>query len=193
MIKKIIGGIVAGFIVFIWSALSWMVLPLHQKTLHSFNLETVVQLALTTNTHGSGIYVLPGMGSENLSAQDKKGAEINRSKQMEKGPFAFLVMKREGVGSMNMLMIRALMVQILAGLLMVLLLSLARIESYLVRVGFVVLTALLGGILCHLPNWIWWGFPPNFTLLAMLDLAISWFLAGLVLAQCCSRKKAYSD
>jgi hypothetical protein len=39
----------------------------------------------------------------------------------------------------------------------------------------------------HVPYWNWWSFPEEYTLVAMADLAVGWFLAGLVIARVATR------
>jgi len=33
------------------------------------------------------------------------------------------------------------------------------------------------------PNWIWWGYPTDFSVILALDILVGWGLAGLALAK----------
>ena len=163
-------------LVFAWGAVSWMVLPWHAQTLHPFLLEGAVQQSFDANAPASGIYLLPRASHE----------------KMPGGPFAFVVLKREGVGPMQELMLRALGANVLAAVLVAFLLSLMGKAPYGKRLAATVVFALAAGAACYLPNWVWWGFPTDFTLLGLSDLVVGWFVAGLVMAKltASSSKKA---
>ena len=42
-------GILGGLILFVWSMISWMVIPWHTKTLHSFTSETAITQSIQAN------------------------------------------------------------------------------------------------------------------------------------------------
>jgi len=178
-------GLAGGFIVFLWGALSWMVLPYHAKTLNHFQDERIVQAALTTNALGAGIYVLPHPEPENAKLPDALARQraLSRQRQAEHGPFALVVFQPRGTGPMMFLMARGLALKVLAAILMTWLLLQAGPMSYRRRVFFVMVAAMMGAILIHLEQWNWWAFPDDYVLLQMLDLLMGWFLAGLVMAK----------
>jgi len=72
-----------------------------------------------------------------------------------------------------------------AWLITALLITAAKSKSltYCAQVRFVMLIALTAGILCHLPNWNWWGFSTGYTLVAIVDMLIGGLLLGMVLAK----------
>ncbi|MBI1870630.1 MAG: hypothetical protein HYS07_05470 [Chlamydiae bacterium] len=183
--KKLIGGVLGGVVLFIWGMISWMVLPWHNSTMASFTNEAAVETALMANAPQQGIYVLPGCNhiDTSLSAEEKKALQKKNYEKMEKGPFAFVVMNPQGTGTMARSMGRGLAIQILAALLMSCLVFRVGAERFSCRVGLVVMVALIAGIVCELPSWNWWGFPLPYTLVSMADLLIGWFLAGLVIAK----------
>ncbi|MBP9864841.1 MAG: hypothetical protein KBC91_00410 [Candidatus Omnitrophica bacterium] len=178
-------GLLGGCIVFLWSALSWMVLPYHAKTLNHFQDEAAVQSVLNTNTLGAGLYVLPHPEPENARLPDAlaRQAALKRRHQMEYGPFALVVMQPRGTGPLLLLMARGLALKIIAAILMTWLLLQVGPVSYRRRVFFVMVAAMLGAVLVNLEQWNWWAFPDDYVLLQMLDLLTGWFLAGLVMAK----------
>jgi hypothetical protein len=170
------GGIVAGIILFIWSALSWMVLPWHKATLNTFKNEKAVVEVMKTNATQSGIYFLP--------MQSMEGVEQEATAQ----PLVFSSVKLEGMpGSMAKPMAFGLIGDIIAAMLVGWILLQTRGLGYIRRVGVVVTFALAASIVAHLPNWNWFAFDTNYTLVLVADTLIGWFLAGLVLAGICKK------
>lgn len=160
-------GLLGGLVLFVWSMISWMVLPFHHKTLNGFAVEPAVEQILGVNTSGAGVYVLP----------------MKDHKKMEKGPFAFVVWNPQGNGPMLRGMIGSLVVQVVIAMLTGMLLLRTNLKKYWDRVFFVTLFAFAGAFMCDLPYAIWWGFPPGFIMLDIADHVIGLFLAGMVMAK----------
>ncbi len=179
------GAITGGLIVFLWSAVSWMALPYHGRTLGKFQDEPAVQRALVSNILEPGIYILPHPDQALEKSTDTQARITAQRKrvQIANGPFAFVAVQTHGIGAMPVQLARSLAIQILGSLLMTWLLLQTGPISYRRRVFFVVVVAMTGGILSHLPQWNWWGFPDDYTLMEMLDLLAGWLLGGLALAK----------
>lgn len=180
--KIVLGGIVSGLILFIWCIISWMVLPLHAKTLQSFSNESAIAQSLAAHASAKGVFILPN-APEGLEGEAKKAALKASHAQMEKGPFAFVAYAPEGSGPLKALMLRALIIQILASWLLCLMLSMAGLASYVERLGFCLLFAVTASFFCFIPSWNWWAFPPAYVMLECFDLIAGLFLSGLVLAR----------
>ena len=97
--------------------------------------------------------------------------------------FAFAVVKQGGTGPMKDHLLFGFMTEVLSAFLLTGLLLRLRLAGYWDRVKFVLLFALAAAVIAHLPNWNWWGFPLDYTLVGMADILIGYFLAGLVLAK----------
>src|ERR1700733_4378881 len=93
MSKKIIfAGILGGVIVFIWSAVSWMMLPYHMSTIHQFTDAKTVTDIVKTNAPMDGIYLSPTM--------HKNGAAPTQEEMTQ--PMVFASVHLEGMrASMN--------------------------------------------------------------------------------------------
>ncbi len=178
------GAFVGGWIVFIWGAISWMALPFHGGQIHSFQDERQVARALLSNTIEPGVYVLPAAKPGTLPS-DKAAQKIvqARMRQMQKGPFAFLVMNPHGLGPLPVQLARAFAIQFLGALLLTWLLMQVRGVTPRRRVFFCIVFAMAAAVVGLLPSWNWWGFPDRTVLLDMLDLLAGWGLAGLYLAR----------
>ena len=161
-------GLYGGLVVFIWGMFSWMVLPWHHKTMHTFKDERKVATVIRDNVTEDGIYAFP-------SATVKK--EKNE-------PFIVASVRVEGMrcGVACSVVISAL-IQIVAAFLIAYLLSKTKYTDYMHRVGFVTTIGLLIAILAYLPAWNWWDFPASYTIVNFVDTIIAWFLGGLVIAK----------
>ena len=54
-------SVLGGLVVFLWGAVSWMSLPLHQMTVQGFDDEAQVSRVIASHAPGIGVYVLPNM------------------------------------------------------------------------------------------------------------------------------------
>lgn len=168
------GTLLGGIILFVWMALSWMALPWHCATLKGFNDESSVAAIIKTNATESGIYVLPHMCGGN----DEQHMDTTT-----KGPLIFTVVRRDGYDfSSPKPYIISFVIDLVAAFFVTYLLLQMRESSYWRRVWFVSVFGIAAGVLAMFPNWNWWGFSFDFTLVGFLDFVIGWFLAGLALA-----------
>ncbi len=173
--KIILGGVLGGLVMFLWGAVSWIVLPWHDITLNTFTDEAAVADAVISNAPRDGVYVLPDPGE---AAAEKDAAAITAA------PFLFVNVSRQGVDPQNpWLYIRSLLTQIIAATLITLLLVQTRGLRFWCRVGFVETIGILVAVLATLPMWNWWQFPARYTLVNFADLVIAAILAGLVIAK----------
>jgi|SRR5215470_13112318 len=185
MVKSLLlGTILGGLVAFIWSSISWELLGWHEKSLLSFQNEDDVSAVIASHTAKSGTYILPyGPSREGLTPEQLKAAEATVMQKAQKGPVAFAAVRRDGFGSFTRgLIIQALILMASAFLLTWLLLQ-TRGLSYLHRVLFLGVAGLAAGVMVDLPNWNWWGFSIGYTVVNVIDGAITWLLAGLVIAK----------
>lgn len=168
--RYIKAGIVGGIVIFIWSMVSWMVLPWHMATVHSFKDEKAVTQMLEANALKPGIYYSPAWNS-------------TQTVNPESVPTVFAAIQFNGKTSMTTPMIISLLTQIVAAIFVAWLLGRTRGLNYFSRVSFVVIFALAAGIVSEVPYWNWFGFDVQYILVAIADLLIGWFFAGLVLAK----------
>lgn len=171
------GGLLGGVILFIWGIISWMVLPWHMTTLHTFKDEKAVAAVVQVNVPAAGTYVLPSMSQ----AQAAKEAATPAATAAPV-PVIFATVAFERPTSMTYPMIIALIYQIIAAFLVTWMLTKTNL-GYWGKVGFVLVFAITVDLITHLPYWNWFHFPTDYTLVAAADLLIGWFLAALVLAK----------
>ena len=189
MFKVLIAAIVGGLIFFGWNSFSWSVLPWHQQTVKHFDNEQLVAETLKANIPETGIYVIPKM---NFDSDDNNKTVSDTEKSKKQEPFGFLSYRTKGIErSMEETTKLALGMSVLASIFIVILLSCTSELSYMARVLFVVMAGMIGALLGHVPNWIWWGFDTNYTIVMIADTLIGWFLASLVIAAFVGKESEY--
>lgn len=172
------GAILGGLIAFIWTNISWMALPWHQSTISAIPNEAPVAESLKKNIPSSGLYILP------WSTEKSKEAHEAVNKKMEKGPYGFMVIHPNGFkNSMSNMMIFGLLSNILIAFILTYLLTKTKGLSYLQKVGFIKLAAVAGALVIIVPNLIWWQFPLAYSLVTIIDTALTWGFAGLVIGK----------
>ncbi|MCH9608796.1 MAG: hypothetical protein S4CHLAM45_07080 [Chlamydiales bacterium] len=183
MLGKILKAtLIGGFIAWTWMILSWTVLPWHCSVVRQFTNGTEVAETIMENTESSGIFVLP-------SICNKEDLEF-AGEAFEKGPVVFASVSRYGLGlNTPVPYVTSLFIQLIGAFFITLILLQARQLIYGSKVAMTVLIGLTVGVLGHLPAWNWWGFPFPYVFVEICDLAISWFLAGLVMAIFTRRRK----
>lgn len=183
MYKKLVkGALIGGFTVFIWSMLSWMVLPWHTQVYCKFIDEAEVAKVFKENTSQSGMYILPNTSHYSNNTPEK---EIRKAEEILKtGPFVFASIT---LGGMQKMGIVTLMISLCSYILAAAIASWMLLQTqglcFLEKTLFVTMIGLLTAILGVLPTWNWWHFSTVYTLVSCLDLVIGWALAGLLMAK----------
>ncbi|PYU69694.1 MAG: hypothetical protein DMG49_12650 [Acidobacteria bacterium] len=185
MLKSLVlGTILGGLIAFVWSSVSWEVLPWHEKPILSFQNDEEVSAVIRSHTVKSGVYILPGGPSMvGMTSEQKKAAEATLMEKMQKGPVMFAALQREGFGSYTQGLVIQLLSLMAAALLLTWLVMQTTGLSYGKRVLFLGVVGLAAGVITELPNWNWWGFSGSYTLVMIADATLTWVIAGLVIAK----------
>ncbi len=180
-----LGGILGGLVLFLWGAVSWMVLPWHPMTLQKFTDEAAVAGIVSLTAPRAGVYILPNPHKHEpgMTEEQKKRAEEEGHRRMMQGPFMFAAVSVSGARPMASALLTSLLGNILAALLATLLLLKTSGLSYAGRVGFLVTIGLTAGVIADLPDWTWWNFSTSYTGVAFADLLVGWLLASLVMAK----------
>lgn len=180
--RQIIAAIVGAVVVFVWTAVSWMVFPWHNWDMKTFKDNgQVISAALKSESVGDGLYMIPYCDPKDAKDEAKQKEWQQKAKQ---GPFAYMVVKPDG---MKWEMKEALAIQfgicLIVALMASFLLGLSKATSLIGRAWFVTFVVTCGAVLVQLSNWTWWGFPTTATLVNIADVVIAWYLAGLFMAK----------
>jgi hypothetical protein len=180
MNKVLLPGILGGLAVFIWSAISHMVLPIGAMGMNGIpNNEDALLNAMKSNIQQPGIYLMPGMDM----SRKPTDAELNAVyAKAEAGPTAFLVYQPTGEKVMTPgQLIRQALFQILGGLIAAFIIS-ATVASLTTRGVMVGLMGLFAWLAFSAPYWNWYRFPAAFVIGEGLDRIIGWLLGGFLIA-----------
>ena len=172
------GAVLGGTIVFLWGAVSWMVLPWHAATLRAFAKEDAMVDAIERSTLQSGVYFLP-------EPHGPRAQQPPKAPDESPGPSMLAAIRLTAADARSpWFSLGGLLIAMLGALAMGAFLSTTVPGlAYWARVRTIVLVAFLAGLLTRVPDWHWWGFSGDYTLLGLLDLVIGWFLGGLVIAR----------
>jgi hypothetical protein len=179
--KKVLApGILGGLVVFIWSAISHMLLPIGAMGFKSIpSNEDAVLSAMKSNIQQPGLYLIPGV---DMSRKLTKAEEEALVAKYAAGPTAFLVYNTTGVSFISpSQLIRQALFDILCGLIAAFIIS-ATVASLSARAIMVTLMGIFAWLAVSVPYWNWYRFPSAFTIGEGIDSIIGWLLGGFVIA-----------
>ncbi len=182
-------GLIGGFILFIWGAISWSILPWQKNQIKSFDNDYDVSSSISNNACCSGLYTVP-----NLHGYRNDPAQMDAAKErMREGPYAVIAVAANGrdpsmVGSaISTLIVKIIAASLVAWLLLTY--SQGRPLEYTRSVKFITVVGIVVAILSAMPLLIWFAFPASFTIGMMIEIVFGWFFAGLAIAKMTSPKK----
>jgi hypothetical protein len=182
--RAFLAAILGGIAMFIWSFIAHDLLPLGEMGMREFKNEAAMLDALKTNLgDGGGLYHFPGHKAGRNATRQEKGEAMKRA--MEKaasGPSGMLLYHPTREFTFGKLLGIEFATELLEAVLVVLLLTQTRIESFGGRVGFVLIAGILAAITTNIPYWNWYGFPSSYTAAYMSIEIIGFLCVGLVAA-----------
>jgi hypothetical protein len=182
--RAFLAAILGGIAMFIWSFIAHDLLPLGEMGMREFKNEAAMLDALKTNLgDGGGLYHFPGHKAGPNATRQEKGEAMKRA--MEKaasGPSGMLLYHPTREFTFGKLLGIEFAAELLEAILVVLLLTQTRIESFGGRVGFVLIAGILAAITTNIPYWNWYGFPSSYTAAYMSIEIIGFLCVGLVAA-----------
>lgn len=180
MSKILIGGLVGGLIVFVWGAISHMVLPLGEAGIDMMPNEDAVLETMKTSLPGAGLYIFPGldMKSHPSEAEQKAWEERYRT-----GPAGILVYRPVGGEAIAAAQLIKELLSNIAGALVAAFLLAKIAGGYGPRVAAVALLGLFAWLSIGVSYWNWYGFPSTYTLAEGVEQTVGWSLAGLAIAK----------
>jgi hypothetical protein len=185
MAKRLaLGSLLGGIVLFVWSAIAWIVIPWPGEPLRAFTSEDAVIQAVKANAPRSGNYLLPiepkrtpGMTDEQYKAAGQAAMD-----RMTRGPMIFSVVRLEPMGSTT----RPLVIQFLTQLVLALMASFLLLQtgrlSYKGRVVFLTVLGVIIFVGGHVDEWNWWSFSNAYMLMQFGAIVIGWLLASFVIA-----------
>ncbi|HUQ50047.1 MAG TPA: hypothetical protein VM056_04970, partial [Terriglobales bacterium] len=165
--KVIVGGLVAGLLIFIWSSIAHVALPIGEMGIKTSANEEAVIAALKPALNEHGMYIVPGHEAmAAMKSGDKAQQEASMKTYDSKykgGPWALIVYHPTGASMAPepRMLVMELLADIVAGMILAWALSLAAVNrpSFGGRVVFIVALTLLPLLITDFSQWNWFGFP----------------------------------
>jgi len=155
------GTLAAGLTLFVWQTISHVALPWHEATVKPFTNNAAVVDAIRANTSGNGVYASPqGI----VAAVSFTPDMADKSKAMG--------------GNMA----KQVVIDLVAALILCVLVArtaVGRKRDTALTLG---IAGLAAGIITELSGWNWLGFSASYAVVNLIDLAIQFALAGIVIA-----------
>ena len=183
--KILLAGILGGIVMFVWTSIAHMALPLGEAGLGEIPNESAVLSAMQSNIgEQTGLYIFPGRGlGKNATRQEKQEAMKHMGEKIATNPSGILMYHAPGRPlSLGKLLGVELGTELLEAILVVFLLAQTRIASFAGRVGFVLAAGILAAIATNVSYWNWHGFPCVYTASYMLIQIVGFLCVGIVAA-----------
>lgn len=176
--KKLLAAVVGALIVFLWSFVAHVLLPLGMVGVDPLPDEEAVVEVLRDTVTEPGLYYIPGYPHD---ATEEQEAEFVA--RHEAGPLGTLIYQPGGKPAMGPAqLVTELGTCVLAALVLAFLLAYLT-GSYLCRVALAASVGLFAWFSIQLSYWIWYGFPLDYTIAAGVMEVVGWLLAGLAMAK----------
>jgi len=185
MKKILFGALVGAVVLFVWSFVSHMLLPLGHIGIQQVSNEDPILDAMRANIQQPGLYFLPGL---HRSQYNDEAARKGWAEKARRG-FAIVIYQLSGEemtsGQLATEFVSNLFVALLAALL------LSHIGgSFLSRTLAVGIMGLIAGLDIYVSYWNWFKFPTDYTLAVMFDQFIGFLLMGAALTMIVKKSQA---
>lgn len=179
MVRILIAGIVGGIVMFMWSFVSHMILPVGEMGITMKWNETATLAAMKNDIKEPGFYFFPGGDKEDMSDPAKAEAWTAKYKA---GPRGILIYHPTGDDPMGAgMMLKELSTNILAALAAAFVIA-SLVGGFANRVLAAGLIGLAGWLSIDLSLWNWYGFPGMYAIGQGIDQVVGWLLSGVAIA-----------
>ena len=186
MKKFTIATLVGTIIIFIWSALSWTMLPVHLRSFHYTPKQDSVMNVLNSSLPGSGAYLLPSADNRNVGMFDSKYREAmeDNMKKAEGKPFAMIFYWNETFRMDPMQFILGFLFDMFSVMFAVVIFVMAKdkFNTFFMRWWVFIMIGALVAFNAHMVEWNWLHFQWHFIKGMVIDDVMGWSLCGAWLA-----------
>jgi hypothetical protein len=183
--KIVLAGVLGGIVMFIWTSIAHMFLPLGEAGIGEIPNESAILGAMQSNIGDqTGLYIFPGPGvGKNATRQEKTEAMKRMPEKMVANPSGLLMYHGPGRPfTLGRWLGIEFGTEVLESILVVFLLAQTVIASFAGRVGFVLVAGILAAIATNVSYWNWYGFPCAYTASYMFIQIIGFLCVGIVAA-----------
>jgi len=183
--KILLAGILGGIVMFIWTSIAHMALPLGEAGIREIPNESAVVSAMQSSIgEQTGLYIFPGPGvGKESTRQEKNEAMKHMAEKMAANPSGILMYHPPGRPfTFGKWLGIEFGTELLQAILVVFLLAQTRIASFAGRVGLALIIGVLAAVATNVSYWNWYGFPCVYTASYMLIQIVGFLLVGIVAA-----------
>jgi hypothetical protein len=186
MAKRVVmAGILGGIVMFVWSSVAHMVLPLGATGVREIPNEASVLDSMRSSMGDTpGLYIFPGMGlGSDATTQQMRAAMQQYDQKLAANPSGLLIYHPAGAKSLTPRQLATeFLTELFEALLIAFLLAQTRLGTYLGRLGFVAIVGVAAAMTTNLPYWNWYGFPTSSTVGYMATEFLAYLAAGVAIA-----------
>jgi hypothetical protein len=183
--RILLAGILGGIVMFIWTSIAHMALPLGEAGIGEIPNESVVLSAMQSSMgEKTGLYIFPGLGvGKNATREQKNEAMKQMQQRIAANPSGILMYHPPGRQfAFGKSLAVEFSTEVLLAILVVWLLAQTRIGSFVGRIGFVLIAGIMAAITTNVSYWNWYGFPGAYTASYILIEIVGFLLVGVVAA-----------
>lgn len=177
--QNILATVLGAIVLFVWSAIAWMVIPWPGEPFRSFANEAAVEAVIVANATQPGNYILPNPHRPGITTEQSNAL----ADKMMRGPMMFAAIRLGPMRPFPLLLALSFVIYLVSALIATILLTKTVGLSYGQRVLFVTLCGVLIFVAGKLDDWVWWSFSTAYTLIEFVSIVVGWILAGLVIAK----------
>lgn len=181
--RVLIAGLFGGFALFVWSVVTWTLLPLQRDVARTLPNEDRWVASLRDADLPGGIYVFPGVPDpRGIAPEERERLEQERADKMRRGPIGLLVYDPQGTAPNRMFwpIVRGLAMAVAAALFSAWTLSRVRVGSWALRIAFVLGLGVFAWTLGPGAQWAWFHYPSDYLSATLVDVLGGWLIVGIV-------------
>ena len=183
--RILLTGILGGIVMFAWTSIAHMALPLGEAGIIEIPNESAVLNSMQSYIGDkAGLYIFPGLGlGENASREEKSQAMKGMQQRIAANPSGILMYHPPGRQfAFGKSLAIEFSTELLEAILVIWLLAQTGIRSFGGRVGFVLIAGILAAITTNVSYWNWYGFPGVYTASYILIEIVGFVLVGVIAA-----------
>jgi hypothetical protein len=183
--RILVAGVLGGIVMFVWTSIAHMALPLGEAGIGEIPNESVVLSAMQSSMgDNAGLYIFPGLGVGKSATREQKNEAMKQMQQrIAANPSGILMYHPPGRQfAFGKSLAVEFITEVLQAILVIWLLAQTRIGSFGGRVGFVLIAGILASLTTNVSYWNWYGFPGVYTASYILIEIVGFLLVGVVAA-----------
>ena len=183
--RILLAGILGGIVMFVWTSIAHMALPLGEAGIKEIPNESAVLGAMHSGIGDkTGLYIFPGLGvGKNATREQKSEAMKQVQQRIAANPSGILMYHPPGRPfAFGKSLAIEFSTELLQAILVIWLLAQTRIGSFAGRVGFVLIAGILAAVTTNVSYWNWYGFPGVYTVSYILIELVGFLLVGVTAA-----------